>query len=479
MTKTFISFIGSNDAGKLDGGSDDGAILTILAEYRFDNAVLLYNSKGKVKSSGLEYVEVANYLKKEIVDRKHISNDAVELVEMDFVSIVDHSEVFPKLLDFLQSKFDKDTELYAGISSGTPAMQTCWVLIAETQSMPIKLLRSIEKQHSVSHSRVELVNLLTGIKEKLSKLEAMERRIAIKGKTNYTIIEDSLNLSSLQKKIAETNEHILIYGETGTGKEVLARTFHQESKRADKLFVALNCAGLSEYLIESELFGHKRGSFTGATYDKSGLVKDYSEGTILLDEINSLNKSVQAKLLRFMENGEYRSVGSNNVEYSQARIIAASNENLQRLVSEGNFREDLYYRLRTYEFFIPPLRQRKHQIPELIKRLSDLNFDKNSIQLLQRHNYKGNVRELKIILERVATLSDKNMVDVDLVESIITDFRESKQYEDLEIPAEIHGQAYKLLRTMLTNAALNETKGNSLAASKILGVTHPTIKKWM
>lgn len=475
---TFISFIGSNDAGKLIE-KDDGAVLTILKERKFDEIVLLYNASGKIKSSDIAYKDIAEYLKKEIIDRNYCKSDKISIYEIDFEDIADHCSVYPVLLDFLQKHFSdisKNT-IYAGISSGTPAMQTAWILFAEADVFPLKLLRSVEKSHSKGNKRVFDVQLLTGAKQKLEKLKNIEKIIKPKEKYNPYIITNNTELDSKQQTIIKSNNPILIIGETGTGKEILYKTILNICNIPDNKHIELNCGAFSEHLIESELFGHKKGAFTGAYIEKAGIVEIYKDGVIFLDEINSLPISVQVKLLRFLDSGEYRKIGDTKSNKSDARIIAAANKKIPQMVAEGSFREDLYYRLRTIELFIPPLRKNPERIEQLIDSLSEVVLSSKSKQLLLKHEYKGNVRELKIILEKLKLLDKKSISEND-VRQILAEFQPQQDYSEIEIPKELEGKAFKLLRTILTNAALEQTQGNTFAAAKILGVTHPSIKKW-
>jgi transcriptional regulator with PAS, ATPase and Fis domain len=481
--KTFISFVGSNDAGKLIDKSEDGAILTILNSKRFDSIYLLFNSNEfVVGGKKITYLQIAEYLKDEIIKRKLCSKNKIYIEEIKFVDIADHSLVYPILLEFLKSRFKQSSSqsLYAGISSGTPSMQTSWILIAETDSFSIKLLRSVESKHSKKGERVFEVNLLTGTKEKIIQLEKFNKLIGPPRQSDIFTVSDAMNLSDKQIRISKTNEHVLILGETGTGKELLAKSIHQNSNRSRENMFELNCAGLNENLLESELFGSIKGAFTGADKDKVGIVETYSKGTLFLDEINSMPLSVQAKLLRFLENGEYRKVGSIENKTSQTRIIAASNENLNYLVELGKFRSDLYFRLRTYEFRIPPLRERKNDISEFVDRLNEngLKFTPQALETLINHPFKGNIRELKIILARLVHFTNNKEVNEKILSEVLSDFKISQIFEKIEIPENLYGKVFEIVKNVLANTALEIANGNSSEAARILGVTHPSIKKW-
>ena len=218
------------------------------------------------------------------------------------------------------------------------------------------------------------------------------------------------------KKIAPYDINVLIIGESGTGKEVFAKAIHKLSKRKDKPFIAVNCAAIPEDLLESELFGYKKGAFTGADKDKKGLIEEANGGTLFLDEIGELPLSLQAKLLRFLEERKIRPLGSTKEIEVDVRIISATNRDLKKEMEEGNFREDLYYRLSTITIHIPPLRERKEDIPYLVKSLlKDLTkkynkpirkIDPDFITYLKSLELKGNIRELRNILEKAVILAE-------------------------------------------------------------------------
>ena len=219
-------------------------------------------------------------------------------------------------------------------------------------------------------------------------------------------------------KIAPTESTVVILGDTGTGKELAARAIHDKSRRAGKPFVAVNCGALPEALIESELFGHRKGSFTGADANRTGLFEVANGGTLFLDEIGELPKGVQAKLLRFLESGEVRKVGDNEATVCDVRVVCATLRHLETMVQAGDFREDLWFRINTFEIHLPPLKDRKEDVPELILALarrfrSDLTvtdaaeiFTPEAYHLLLHYDYPGNVRQLANTIEHALILSD-------------------------------------------------------------------------
>lgn len=278
----------------------------------------------------------------------------------------------------------------------------------------------------------------------------------------------------LIKKIAPTDSAVFIQGESGTGKELVANTIWQYSTRSKLPFIALNCATFSESLIESEIFGHEKGAFTNAYQTKHGIVEVADNGTLFLDEIAEMPLGLQPKLLRFLDSGEYRRVGGNKIMKADVRLITATNRDLNELFSNGNFREDLYYRLNVINITIPPLRERKDDIPELSRfflakycqKLSKLisDFEQDAMRILTAYHWPGNVRELENVVERAVILCDSDKIIA----------------KELSIPESIPAQG--LTPTSLDEIekahiarVLRETQGNQTKASQMLGIDRKTL----
>jgi DNA-binding NtrC family response regulator len=234
----------------------------------------------------------------------------------------------------------------------------------------------------------------------------------------------------LIERIAPTDSNVLILGETGTGKELVARRIHELSRRAQMPFVAVNCGALPENLVESELFGHRKGAFTGADTPRKGLIEVANAGTLFLDELGELDKGMQVKLLRVLESGEVRRVGENEAFHVDIRVICATNRKLQELVAEGGFREDLFFRVNTFEVALPPLRERREDIPNLARTLiarhlrrpqvPDGFLTDDVVAVLRQHDWSGNVRELANALEHAVILSDGHSLTVEDLPTSIT-----------------------------------------------------------
>ncbi len=233
-------------------------------------------------------------------------------------------------------------------------------------------------------------------------------------------------LKHLALQVAQTDVTVLLTGETGSGKEVLARFIHGNSRRSHKNFIPVNCGAIPTGILESELFGHEKGSFTGAIQSRKGYFESANQGTIFLDEIGEMPLETQVKLLRVIESGEFQKVGSSETVYSDARLIAATNKNLQQAVAEKSFREDLYFRLHSVELNIPPLRERGRDILILAEHfilqferkhaISFEGFTHDAAEMLLRYNWPGNVRELKNLLESLLILEKGKQITSDILD---------------------------------------------------------------
>ena len=272
----------------------------------------------------------------------------------------------------------------------------------------------------------KIIPIISRAVEKVQQGQKMKTGVT----TTYTfdsIIGNSVALKravELARKVASTDVTVLLTGETGTGKEVFAQAIHQASTRSRERFVAINCSAFSKDLLESELFGHKAGAFTGAVNEKKGLFEVAHEGTIFLDEIGEMSFELQAKLLRVIETGEFLKVGDTQPVHTDVRIISATNRNLKKEIEEGHFREDLYYRLSVFQIPLPPLRERKGDIcmlaehflnyyaAKLGKNIKGMNSD--FMTALERAEWRGNIRELKNVMERSLIVCDSALTLQDL-----------------------------------------------------------------
>lgn len=281
---------------------------------------------------------------------------------------------------------------------------------------------------------------------------------------------------ALARKVASTNASILLTGETGTGKDVFAQAIHQASLRKDHAFVALNSAAFSREIIESELFGHKAGAFTGAIKDKKGLLEEAHGGTLFLDEIGEMPLELQTKLLRVLENGEFLKIGQTKTQKVDVRIIAATNRNLEQDSNNGQFRMDLYYRLATFSIHLPSLNERPQDIPLLVqhfieqfgqklnKRISNTHPD--FLKALQEHQWRGNIRELRNTIERACILSETSQLESD---SLPWDFSHQPSGDTSGI------MSLRELEKRHISRMLEHTRGNKTQTAELLGIGLTTL----
>ncbi|MDH4042722.1 MAG: sigma-54-dependent Fis family transcriptional regulator, partial [Gammaproteobacteria bacterium] len=241
---------------------------------------------------------------------------------------------------------------------------------------------------------------------------------------------------SLISRVAPTNAAVLLQGESGTGKELAARALHQASLRSSRALVTLECAGLSETLFESELFGHVKGAFTGANYTRQGLAEAAHGGTLFLDEIGDVPLSLQVKLLRLIETGTYRPVGSTQVRQADFRLVCATHRNLERMVEEGAFRQDLYYRINVFPIHLPSLAERAEDLPLLARAIlrdsqgqggKVFHLTESALALLKAHQYRGNIRELRNILSRAMVMANTNVLDPSVIRQSLGVSRETSR----------------------------------------------------
>jgi two-component system NtrC family response regulator len=319
-------------------------------------------------------------------------------------------------------------------------------------------------------------------RELTNKYRALKRRLErVEGTPE--LVGQSAGMHRVRRliaKVAPTHSTVLILGETGTGKELVARALHEQSARSDRPFVAVNCGALPETLIESELFGHRKGSFTGADEHRVGLFEVADGGTIFLDEIGELPKPMQAKLLRVLESGEIRRVGDNDSRTLEVRVVCATHRNLDEMVEQGDFREDLMFRINAFEIHVPPLRQRTEDIAPLARHLlarfrtgirpDDETIAPAAIELLESHSWPGNVRELANVIEHATILCDEGMIGP---EHLPGNFR-SRRLRVAGI-GNIGPTTLRDLEMQAIHEALERHDGNKPKAADELGISLKTL----
>jgi two-component system NtrC family response regulator len=284
-------------------------------------------------------------------------------------------------------------------------------------------------------------------------------------------------------RVAQRDTTVLIQGETGTGKELMARAIHQNSPRKNAPFVTINCGSIPKELVEAELFGYTRGAFTGAHTTKPGKIELADGGTLFLDEVGELPLDAQVKLLRVLQQGEIAKIGATEVQKIDVRVVAATHRNLQAMIEDATFREDLYYRLAVVPLMLPPLRERKEDIPELVKHLFnkakerhgivDVELASSVVQHLTHYRWPGNVRELENVLERMLVLSSSNLIsEADLPEEIRRLPPDSSLFW-IEMPED--GVSLEAVERELILRALEQAKGNQTKAAKYLDISRRTL----
>ena len=331
------------------------------------------------------------------------------------------------------------------------------------------------------------------IKNALEKKRLREENIILKRElsTKYRLgnilgkSSQMLEIFSLIQKVANNRSTVLITGESGTGKELVARAIHFQSNQKNEPFVSVNCGGMPEGLLESELFGHVKGAFTGAIANKKGLFEAAHKGTLFLDEISSTPVSLQIKLLRVLQDQEVRRVGSNNGTTVDVRIVAATNSDLSEAVQEGAFREDLYYRLNVIPISLPPLRERINDIPILVNHFLEIYAKKNRflemdtkpssevLRILSDYSWPGNVRELENVIERAVALGNGICLrSEDLPDNILYPVYPAYQSTDMDIDKGVDlEKAVTEMETRLISQALKKTQGNKSKAAELLNLS--------
>ena len=350
------------------------------------------------------------------------------------------------------------------------------------------------------------------IKKALESKQNFKNKSKVRNESEkQLIVGRSTAMQDLYKSIARLSQNdltVMIYGESGTGKELVAKALHKYSTRSEKPFIALNMAAIPNDLIESELFGHEKGSFTGAHQKSDGKFKLAEKGTLFLDEIGDMPIDAQTRLLRVLQEGEFTPIGGKEKIQADTRIIAATHKNLSNLIEKGEFREDLFYRLNVVPISIPPLRERKEDIPELVNHFLDKakdlqlepkKFTTESFQILEKYQWPGNVRELEnFILKLCALYTDENVMNEDLTEEILNLQKLDQQMLDADnqfskilenylsrninkINKEYQGDVYNYFVTELEKVLLLEVlknkNGNQLKASELLGLNRNTLRK--
>jgi len=361
------------------------------------------------------------------------------------LSGMDGIEVTKELLKINPSTLIVIITAYAAIDTAVQAIKAGAYDYLAKPFTPAQIEHLIAKLRKVWALQAEISSL----KDKLRSVRSFDE-FKTKSPRMIQILEDA-------KRAAASSASILITGETGTGKDTIAGMIHNWSPRKDRPFVTLNCAVLNEELLASELFGHVKGAFTGAVSDKTGKVELADKGTLFVDEISVLPLSIQSSLLHFLQYHEFEKVGDPKPREVDVRVIAASNRDLNGMIDEGLFREDLFFRLSVVEFYIPPLREREEDIPVLIEHFlqrfclvndkGNLQFDHDSLQAMMSYTWPGNVRELMNVVERCAILAEGKTIGKELLPQRILAEKEDDTFHSLTLAEVEKAHIQRVLKT--------------------------------
>lgn len=493
MENLLLTFTGFQDPytlGLIGEEEQSGPILSLAAAKTFDRIILFSTPRTEENTSATR--ETLNSLYPGMI------------VEVRALSLEDPTN-YIAILRGLRAHIREITEgthnanFFISVASGTPQMHACWVLLASSGEIPARIL-NVRPQRFVTKERslVSEVDLTSPdfpvVRSEICNIEAPDsgvpdfetivKQLGIVG--DHPTMRKALEIGAA---LAPSEAPILILGETGTGKELFARFIHRLSNRPMDRFVPLNCAAIPKDLVESILFGHKKGAFTGAISDKTGKFDQADGGTLFLDEIGELPVSTQAKLLRVLEDGLIEPVGDKKAHKVNARIIAATNQDLGKAIRHGQFREDIYYRLNVGEIRLPLLREKKSDIPKIALHILDhvnsmlkrpKRLSPDALTRLQNHSWPGNVRDLENVIERSARLSKQEVLDADdlMISEPVT-------YADPLAVLPEPGEGFSLeeyitsARKQLMLRAVELANGNQSEAARLLGITPQAVHKFL
>jgi len=475
--KILLTFIGNNDC-YID--EKPGAILSILKEIEIDKLYIFYNNEKYLKPA-------SNILK---FCRKNHPELEVFYQEALTGNPIDYNTVYPAMYSavkkVLEENRNENADYTISITSGTPTMHACWIFLQQGGVIDAELIQ-VSREKGISNIDFNLddfpqIQDVDEVKTKLTKLSRENKNLKENLKLEYdNIIGNCDAIKKIKEKIMLLSDYdipVFISGESGTGKELVAEALHYNSKRKEQQFIKINCGAISPELFESEFFGHKKGSFTGAINDKEGKFKEADKGTIFLDEIGDLPLQMQVKLFRVLEEGTIQPVGGKE-DKVDVRIITATNKDLNKLVEDGDFREELLYRIVKQKIELPPLRHRHNDIMLLANYcISKLNqkhrqkkeITKDAIEIIEKHNWPGNIRELFSVLENAYIYPGKN-IDSSKIDLHSINMSSNKVFIpeggldfDREIPRAYYEEALKI------------SNGNAAAAARLLKLEEHTFR---
>jgi len=487
-----LSFTGFHDPfapSGVSGQMETGPVLSVLSERDFDHVYLFSTPKTS---------EITGLTKKEITKRHE--NTEVSVIDLPLKDPTNYLGILRQL----RAQFQKINALHAGahyaisVSSGTPHMHASWILLAASGEIPAVILQSTppafvpegkSRIKEIDISQPEFPHITKSLPEPLEDDDA-DQIIAEARRELGIVGDDDSFLKALREAYIYAcydDVHALLLGETGSGKEYFARFIHHLSKRGSSQLVTINCGSIPENLVESLFFGHKKGSFTGATSDQPGRLKIADGGTVFLDELGELPLPMQAKLLRFLEEGEIEPIGATRPLKVNVRVIAATNRDIKAMVSRGEFREDLYQRFGS-SIRLPPLRQRRSDISKLATHLLEnwnakhqhqRRFSAKALARLSEYHWPGNVRELRKVVTQSAMLTEgKTIGPEDLKFDEYVGAR-----PQLNLPEPTEGfQINEFLddiKNRLVTRALEKSDRTQAKAARLLGITPQAMNQFL
>ncbi len=474
--KILLSFIGNNDCYPEE---KKGAILSILQQKKFDKLYLLYNHEKYLKPAS----KILLYCK------EHFPYLKVHYQEALSENPTNYNTVYPAMYSAVKQILNenKSANYTISITSGTPTMHACWIFLKQGGVIDAKLIQ-VSREAEISEVNFKLddfpkIQNVKEVKVELTKLSRENINLRNQLHLKYdNIVGECPDILKIKEQIgmfADTDIPIFIQGESGSGKELVAEAIHYNSSRKEKSFIKINCGAIPRELFESEFFGHKKGSFTGAISDKVGKFKLADCGTIFLDEITDLPIQMQVKLLRVLHDGTFIPLGATQEVKVNVRVISATNKDIRELVSTGDFREDLFYRLVHAEIKLPPLRNRGNDkiliANYIVERLNEKHqqnktLDNSAIDLINKNPWKGNIRQLQNALE-TAFLAPGNFIttrNLNIIDSGIAFNEFNIPDTGADFDRKIVPQYYKV--------ALEKTNGNAEQAANLLGIKPHTFR---
>ncbi|NLI42000.1 MAG: sigma 54-interacting transcriptional regulator [Caldisericales bacterium] len=493
MTEVLLTFTGFHDPYFRGNVNDDelpGPILSLMSHRRFERVYLF-----DTPATSLHTERTKQAIEKLYRDIQ------VSSVVIPLNDPTSYEQILSGVRSLLPGIIQdcEDANFSISVASGTPQMHSCWLLLSASGEIPARIInirppQFVTKDHPLIKEvdlsdrvfprvRSDIIPMQIDDKDQPSP-EDVQLRLGIVG--DHPAILEVLETSSL---LAPSQSPVLILGETGTGKELLARYIHELSGRAKSPFIAVNCAAIPEDLVESILFGHRKGAFTGALKDQTGKFDAANGGTLFLDEIGELPMPSQAKLLRVLQDGQVESLGDQKTHPVDVRLISATNRDLRKLVKTGKFRNDLYYRLNVGEVVLPSLRERRSDIPKIaLRTLDQVNqslkrpkrLTSEALSRLQSHNWEGNIRDLQNVIERSVRLCRADVLDAD--DLLIT---EPITYSDPldALPDPYEGFSLESFlgsaRKQMILRALEISDGNQSRAARLLGISPQAVHKFL